>query len=430
MNQTIAAYADWEGLEFPAKLGILHVRRSNQREIFEFEYDPSALTAPWMRNIQLDPALSPYSGPQYPQQGQDAFGLFADSSPDRWGRLLMKRRLDREKRSGLADSNDRLYESDFLLGVHDLFRVGALRLRVDDTGAFLDDNHGQAAPPLVMLRALEQASRALETDESNTAPLVDDWLRMLLAPGGSLGGARPKATVVDPDGQFWIAKFPSARDGYDVGAWESVVHALAQACGIRVPEAQHGRYASREHTFLIKRFDRTPAGKRIHFASAMTLTGHTDGDDASTGVSYLEIAETLMSQGAQPNADLKELWTRIVFNMLISNTDDHLRNHGFLLVPGKGWKLSDAYDMNPMSYGTGLKLNVSEHDNALDLDLARSVCRYFRLSLAQANEIIDDCRDVVSQWRNVAGAIGLGQQEQSEMAAAFRLAENGHGDRK
>ncbi|MBX8477740.1 HipA domain-containing protein [Pseudomonas capsici] len=422
MSLPIVVYADWDGLDQPSVLGYLHTRRSGQREIFEFEYDTRALTSTWMRNIQLDPALMPYSGPQYPPHGHDVFGMFADSSPDRWGRMLMNRKLEREKRLGYAKPNARLNESDFLLGVHDLFRVGALRFRLGDEGDFLDNNHGQAAPPFVMLRALEQASRSLEADENGATRLTDDWLRMLIAPGGSLGGARPKASVVDTQGQHWIAKFPSTRDDYDVGAWEAVAHALAQACDIRVPEAQHGRYASREHTFLIKRFDRTPDGRRLHFASAMTLTGHTDGDDASSGASYLEIAQVLMTQGAQPNADLKELWTRIVFNMLISNTDDHMRNHGFLLVPGKGWRLSEAYDMNPVSLGSGLKLNVSEHDNALDLDLARSVCGYFRVPLKQADEIIEDCRDVVSQWQTVATALGLSSDEQRMMAPAFKLA--------
>ncbi|MBX8521480.1 HipA domain-containing protein [Pseudomonas cichorii] len=422
MNLPITVYADWDGLDQPSVLGYLHARRSGQREVFEFEYDTHALTSPWMRNIQLDPAVMPYSGPQYPRQGHEIFGMFADSSPDRWGRMLMNRKLEREKRLGYAKPNARLDESDFLLGVHDLFRVGALRFRLGNEGDFLDNDHGQAAPPFIMLRALEQASRALEADENGATRLTDDWLRMLIAPGGSLGGARPKASVVDALGQHWIAKFPSTRDDYDVGAWEAVVHALAQACDIRVPEAQHGRYASREHTFLIKRFDRTPDGRRLHFASAMTLTGHTDGDDASSGASYLEIAQVLMTQGAQPNADLKELWTRIVFNMLISNTDDHMRNHGFLLVPGKGWRLSEAYDMNPVSFGSGLKLNVSEHDNALDLDLARSVCGYFRVPLKQADEIIEDCRSVVSQWQTVATALGLSNDEQRMMAPAFKLA--------
>jgi serine/threonine-protein kinase HipA len=175
---------------------------------------------------------------------------------------------------------------------------------------------------------------------------------------------------------------------------------------------------------MVKRFDRTPTGERLHFASAMTMTEHVDGEDHSTGVSYLEIAEVLMRQGATPEADLQELWKRIVFNMLVSNTDDHLRNHGFILVPGKGWQLSAAYDMNPVSYADGLKLNVSEFDNALDLDLALSVAGYFRLKQQDALEIIEDFRTKVRLlWRPASKKLGISVKEQGRMASAFRLAE-------
>jgi serine/threonine-protein kinase HipA len=316
----------------------------------------------------------------------------------------------------------RLHESDYLLGVHDAFRVGALRFRLDDAGAFLDDQHGVAAPPFVQLRELEAASLALERDEDNTAAAGDDWLRMLIAPGGSLGGARPKASVVDPNAHLWIAKFPSPRDEHDVGGWELVVHTLARGCGLRVPESLARRFASRRHTFLVKRFDRTPSGRRLHFASAMTLTGHQDGDDATTGASYLELARVLIDHGAQTDADLRELWSRIVFNLLVSNADDHLRNHGFILVPGKGWRLSEAYDMNPVPGSHGLRLNISEDDNALDLDLARSVAPYFRVATGTASEIIERSQAVVKQWRRLAGRLGVQAREQEHMGSAFRLA--------
>ncbi len=244
---------------------------------------------------------------------------------------------------------------------------------------------------------------------------------MLIAPGGSLGGARPKASVLDPQGQLWIAKFPSVRDEHDIGAWELVVQTLAKGCGVAVPQSLARRYASAHHTFVVKRFDRTLDG-RLHFASAMTLIGRLDGDDASTGASYLEIARVLIDHGVQTDADLRELWSRIVFNMLVSNTDDHLRNHGFLLVPGKGWRLSDAYDMNPVPESHGLKLNVSEADNAMDLDLARSVAPYFRVSKKLAGEIIERSQAVVRQWPKIAGSLRIRAREQERMAAAFRLA--------
>ena len=239
--------------------------------------------------------------------------------------------------------------------------------------------------------------------------------------GGSLGGARPKASVVDPDRHLWIAKFPSTRDEHDVGGWELVVQSLAKACGLRVPESLARRFASRYHTFLVKRFDRTARG-RLHFASAMTLTGRQDGDDASTGASYLEISRVLIEHGAQTDADLRELWSRIVFNMLVSNTDDHLRNHGFILAPGKGWRLCEAYDMNPVPDSQGLMLNVSEADNLMDLELARSVAPYFRVTKQEVEEVLERSRAVVRQWPKLATGLKIGAREQERMAEAFRLA--------
>ena len=421
MAATIAIYADWVGLDEPLRLGWLHARRGAGREVFEFEFDAAALVHPAARNLHIDPRLGLFEGRQHPPQGHETFGVFADASPDRWGRMLMRRRLERAQRAGQVGKAVRLHESDYLLGVHDAYRSGALRLRLDDAGDFLDNQHGAAAPPFVQLRELEAASLALERDVDNTAAAGDDWLRLLIAPGGSLGGARPKASVVDPEGQLWIAKFPSVRDEYDVGAWELVVQTLAKGCGLAVPQSLARQFAGPHHTFLVRRFDRTPQG-RLHFASAITLTGRLDGDDASTGASYLEIARVLIDQGAQTDADLRELWSRIVFNMLVSNTDDHLRNHGFILVPGKGWRLSDAYDMNPVPESHGLNLNVSEADNAMDLDLARSVAPYFRVSKKLADEIVERSQAVVKQWPKIAGSLHVRAREQERMAAAFRLA--------
>ena len=422
MPATIAVYADWLGLPKPLRLGQLQARRGAGREVFEFSFDAAALAHPALAHLQLDPRLGLFAGPQHPAPGNANFGAFADASPDRWGRLLMRRRLEREQRAGQQAKTARLHESDYLLGVHDAFRVGALRFRRGDAGPFLDDRQGMAAPPFVQLRALEAASLALERDDDNTAAAGDEWLRLLIAPGGSLGGARPKASVADPDGHLWIAKFPSLHDEHDVGAWELVLHTLARACGLRVPPSMARRFAHRRHTFLIKRFDRSDDGRRLHFASAMTLTGHQDGDDAASGASYLELARVLIDNGAQTNADLRELWSRIVFNLLVSNTDDHLRNHGFILLPGKGWALSDAYDMNPTPDAQGLTLNISENDNRMELALALDVAPYFRLRPKAAREIIERSRAVVRQWPRIADHLGLSAREQARMAAAFRLA--------
>jgi len=422
MAVTIAVYADWHGLPEPLRLGRLHANRTRGREVFEFEFDAAALDSSALTNVRLDARLGLYEGRQHPAQGSDNFGVFADASPDRWGRLLMRRRLERAQRAGHVAQGVRLHESDYLLGVHDVFRVGALRFRLDDAGEFLDNRHDVAAPPFVSLRKLEAASLGIERDEDNAGDEADAWLRMLIAPGGSLGGARPKASVVDPNSHMWIAKFPSVRDEHDVGAWELVVQTLALGCGLRVPESQARRFGHPHHTFLVKRFDRTDAGRRLHFASSMTLTGHKDGDDASTGASYLEIARVLVDHGAQTNADLRELWSRIVFNVVVSNTDDHLRNHGFILVPGKGWRLSEAFDMNPAPGSYGLTLNINETDNSLDLDLARSVAPFFRVTAKTADEIIKSSQAVVKQWRKIAGRLALSARACDRMAPAFRLA--------
>jgi serine/threonine-protein kinase HipA len=418
----IAVYADWEGLQQPRRLGYLNSRRTRAHETFEFQYDPAALADPVIGRVALDRKISLFEGPQYPPAPQDRFGVFSDSSPDRWGRLLMDRRLEREIRAGARPAGTRLFETDYLLGVHDLYRVGALRYKQEDRGEFLDDSIGLAAPPFAQIRALEQASRALEDDQDNVSQQGQQWLRMLIAPGGSLGGARPKASVADEQGRLYIAKFPSSRDDYDVGGWEMVVNALAVGCGLNVASAQARKFASDHHCYMVRRFDRTDEGKRLHFASAMTMTGHVDGDDASTGVSYLELAEVLIRHGSQTNADLRELWSRIVFNILVSNTDDHLRNHGFILVPGSGWRLSEAYDMNPVPVADGLKLNITEADNTLDLELAREVAAYCRVGLDEGDEIIEEFQGIVRQWRTLARQLGLSAREQDRMADAFRLA--------
>jgi serine/threonine-protein kinase HipA len=395
-------------------LGLLDARAGRTGEIFEFAFSKTALDDPHLARQQLDPDITLFRGPQFPRDTRRQFGIFADSSPDRWGRRLIERNFGRRKRMGDLPAGAQLREADYLLGVHDAFRPGALRFRLDDAGAFLADDVPFAAPPFVRIRELEAASRALESDRDDN-PSLDEQLRILLAPGASLGGARPKASVSDPEGNLWIAKFPSLNDRHDTGAWEYVLHELASRCGIRVPAAEARRFGDNAHTFLARRFDRRETGGRIHFASAMTLTGHVDGENAS----YLEIAEVLNSQGAQAGKDLLELWTRIVFNVMSSNTDDHLRNHGFLLTPD-GWRLSPAYDMNPNPDSLGLALNIDENDSALDLDLARSVAPYFRVRDAEALRIIAQLRETMGGWRDLATKLGITRSEQETMAPAFQ----------
>jgi serine/threonine-protein kinase HipA len=299
--------------------------------------------------------------------------------------------------------------------------MGALRFRTEPAGPFQDDNREFASPPWTSLRELEQASLEIERLGVEKDPNYRRWLRMLIAPGGSLGGARPKAGVMDEYGHLWIAKFPSRNDPMDRGGWEVLTHHLARRAGVNVSEAEARTFNTSHHTFLTRRFDRTEEGSRIHFASAITLLGRNDGDDASSGASYLELAELLMKEGAQPDRDLEELWRRIVFNICVSNADDHLRNHGFLLEPG-GWALSPAYDMNPDPDAYGLTLNISDVENALDLDLARDVAAYFRVTAVRAKEVIEEVASAVGVWREIAMELGLPPEEVEQMKAAFRAA--------
>jgi serine/threonine-protein kinase HipA len=315
----------------------------------------------------------------------------------------------------------KLLESDFLLGVFDEYRMGGLRFKYAD-GPFLDDNKEYATPPWSSIRELEAISLKLEEENIENNPEYSKWLQMLFAPGSSLGGTRPKATVCDPKGHLWIAKFPSKSDVHDVGAWEYIVYELAKKCGLDIPEAQVMKVGSKHHTFLSKRFDRTNSGKRIHFSSAMTLLERKDGDNASLGVSYLELVNFLIESGANTNKDLENLWKRIVLSVCVSNTDDHLRNHGFLLT-SEGWCLSPAYDMNPNQFGNGLTLNISETSNEQSLELALEVCADFRLDQKKAQKIISTIKYEVSKWPSLAKQLKISKPEQERMAEAFRVVE-------
>jgi serine/threonine-protein kinase HipA len=307
-----------------------------------------------------------------------------------------------------------LFEEDYLLGVIDAQRMGALRFKKDADGPFLHDKASMASPPWTSLRELEFASLQLENDVLTDEESLK-WLNMLMAPGASLGGARPKASVVDTKHNLWIAKFPSGNDNVDIGGWEMVVNVLAKEAGLNIADGEVKKFNSKHHSFLSKRFDRVTGNGRIHFASAMTLLGSSDGAE---GVSYLNLAEFIMQNGANVKSDLEELWRRIVFNISVKNTDDHLRNHGFLLTL-QGWILSPAFDVNPVYHGRGLTLNISETDNSLDFDLARSVAKYFRVSGNEATTIITQVRQSVSKWQKVAKVYKIPATEQDLMAQAF-----------
>lgn len=417
LRKTIEVHADWQGIGGPIPMGRLHVSPGRREELFSFEYDRNWLSSGFAR--QIDPRLQLFPGEQH-SPGR-LFGLFLDSSPDRWGRTLLERREARRARSEGRKPRP-LFESDYLLGVFDQHRMGALRFRLTPDGPFLDNDAGRASPPWTSLRELEAASLALEAEGAEHDPHYDQWLAMLLAPGSSLGGARPKAGVLDPKGRQWLAKFPSRADREDIGGWEAVVFRLAGRCGIDVFEFQARRFGSPHHTFMARRFDRTDKRGRVHFASALTLLERKDGDDHNTGASYLELAELIARDGSRSGADLEQLWRRIVFFMCVSNVDDHLRNHGFLLEPGRGWRLAPAYDVNPFAAGNGLTLNISESDNAQDLGLALEVSNQFRLRKTAAEGIIREVRKAVRGWAAEARKLGLSNPAIDRMAPAFRLA--------
>jgi serine/threonine-protein kinase HipA len=240
-----------------------------------------------------------------------------------------------------------------------------------------------------------------------------------MAPGSSLGGARPKANILDEDGQPWIAKFPSRNDTLNKGAWEYLTYRLAVNAGIDMAESRLEHIAGPYHTFLTKRFDRQKQ-ERIHFASAMTMTGKNEELIRDETPSYLEIVEFIQFSGAHVTEDLNQLWKRLIFNILISNTDDHLRNHGFVLTP-EGWRLSPAFDINPSIDKEGLALNIDMDNNSLDIDLAKSVGTYFRLEEKEMDSIIEKVRYAVSGWHKLAAEIGIPRSEQTLMAAAFKV---------
>lgn len=411
----VSVYASWMPITAPILIGTLTFSETSRGGVYSFAYDKQFLTCDY--RLQIDPLLMLHSGELYNDAPNKNFRAFLDSSPDRWGRILMQRRAAIEHNKGKRETA-RLTDLDYLLGVHDSYRMGGIRFKQEGSTDFLDNNKELAAPPMTSLRELEHAAIQIEQDENVDSEEYYRWLKMLISPGSSLGGARPKACVTDSDNQLWIAKFPNSNDTVDVGAWEMVCYELALQAGVEMFPSEIRRYSSEHHTFLTKRFDRV-GDKRIHFSSAMTQLQYYDGEQ-SAGASYLEIAEFLMNNGAQTKTDLAQLWRRIVFNIAVSNTDDHLRNHGFLLT-GKGWKLSPAYDLNPIVGKQGLHLNITDTANALDYKLAFDVIDFFRLNHDEATRIYDDVLVAVSGWKNVASRLGISRGEQLIKQSAFHV---------
>jgi serine/threonine-protein kinase HipA len=408
----IYVYADWTGLNGPIEIGVLSAHFAKAKKAFSFEYNKEWLEKGLYQ--LLDPDIEFYSGPQFPVDKEN-FGIFLDSMPDTWGKTLMKRREAQDARARNEKAKT-LYEIDYLLGVYDESRMGALRFKTDPDGPFLDNDDQNPTPPWSSLGDLQEAVNQLEGDTQNDA--IRQWIAVLIAPGSSLGGARPKANILDNDKNLWIAKFPSKTDMVDKAAWEFLTYKLATACGIEMAESKLEKIAGQYHTFLTKRFDRKNGG-RIHFASAMTMTGNTEETLKSFSPSYLDIVDVIENYGTNVAENLHQLWRRIIFNIAVSNTDDHLRNHGFILNE-KGWELSPAYDLNPSIEKDGLALNIDTDDNALDFELAKSVGEYFRLKDDEMDAIINEVLEVVKDWKSVAEQIGISNREQLLMKPAFK----------
>lgn len=407
----IYVYAHWVGMPEPQLIGTLSAHFAKRKKAFSFEYDKQ-----WLKSgnqFLLDPDIQLYSGQQFPN-GKENFGVFLDSMPDTWGRTLMKRRVAQQAK----ENNEKaatLYDIDYLLGVYDESRMGALRFKKKLDEPFLDNNNETPTPPWSSVRELQQAANSFENDDNNEED--KRWLAILMAPGSSLGGARPKANILDENKELWIAKFPSKNDTIDKAAWEYLAYLLATKSGINMAPCRIEKIAGNYNTFFTKRFDREK-GERIHFASAMTMTGNNEDTIRDNTASYLDLAEFISNYGANVEENLHQLWRRIIFNIAISNTDDHLRNHGFILTD-EGWILSPAYDLNPSIDKDGLALNIDTNNNALDFELAKEVGEYFRLDVEKMNIIINEILESVSQWKEIATKIGIPRSEQELMEKAF-----------
>ncbi|MDP9198117.1 MAG: type II toxin-antitoxin system HipA family toxin [Pseudomonadota bacterium] len=399
------------------KVGRLFHRRSRSQSALSFAYSPEWLAS--RDAFPLDPRLELYAGEQFAAEGAPTFGVFLDSAPDRWGRVLLDRReaiAARDERRAVRT----LVDWDYLLGVHDECRLGALRFRRDDTSPFLDQQ-SPAAPPITSLRELEAVSLALQAEGAEKLPAYRQWIATLLAPGTSLGGSRPKANFRDRDDSLWIAKFPSADDRHDMGAWEHVVHELAIAGRIEVPTYRLVRFNHRYRTFCSRRFDRTPRGRRF-FVSAMTLLERRDGE----GGSYLEIAEFIQNHGARGavEADLAQLLRRVLFNVLVGNTDDHLRNHGFLRE-ATGWRLAPAFDLNPNPARRHHALRLDEASDEPDLEAILRTAEFYRVNGRDAQRMLDEVRAATRGWKKRAKAARLSASEIASIEPAFALSEEG-----
>ena len=409
--ETLYIYADFDWLDKPELIGRLTYERLRGNGTYGFSFDND-----WLKNhsdILISEEVVNFSGFQYSQE-EHVFGFVSDTLPDRWGRRLLERK---EQTEAIEEKRPKrtLYSYDYLVGIDDFLRMGALRLKKDPDGEFLNSDSRLIVPPLTSIKELTIAAQEYEkSDEANELP-EDKWIRQLAHPGTSLGGARPKANVVDENNHLWIAKFPSRKDVYDMALWEHLCHLLAKEAGINVAEtnlipAGNDGY----HALLSKRFDRTDDGKRIHFASAMTMTGLTDGDNHETGHGYLDIVDFIIKGCCDVDENLSELYRRVAFNICVGNSDDHFRNHGFLLTK-KGWTLSPAYDLNPTDSMTQ-SLLIDNDSNESSLKRLLSACDDYYISSETAERILSEVATAISRWETIAKNLHISNEEMNRFA--------------
>lgn len=413
--KTLLIYADFEWMERPMLVGELGYESLRGSDSYSFKFDDD-----WLRHhgsLFLSADLNNYPGPQYTQPGRDIFGCFCDALPDRWGRLLLNRReqiLASEEKRPIR----KLSSFDYLVGIDDFSRMGGFRFKETKDGGFINCNEALRVPPLTDIRALVAASMEIEKSEELNRLPEKKWLLQLVHPGSSLGGARPKAGVLDDSGNLYVAKFPSRNDDYDVGLWEHHSHLLAKASGIVAAETSVMETGGKHHALLSKRFDRTTDGRRKHFASAMTLLGLTDGSDAKTGNGYLDIVDFILQSCCDVESNLRQLYRRVAFNIAIGNSDDHFRNHGFLLTP-RGWTLSPAYDMNP-TLNDHQALLINSSTNRADLEVLLTSSEEYMIGKNEAQRIIEEVKTGVSRWKTLAKRLGIAKREMEVFEQVYR----------
>lgn len=414
--ERLLVFADFDWLDKPELVGELCYEKLRGSESYAFRFDDN-----WLKfhaGIKLSEDINNYPGLQYTQPGNDIFGCFSDALPDRWGRTLLKRReqiqASEEKR---AVRN--LSSFDYLMGIDDFSRMGGFRLKRELDGDFINVSPSLKIPPLTELRQLVLASQEVEKSEENDVLPEKKWIAQLIQPGTSLGGARPKAGVLDDSGNLCIAKFPSRKDDYDTGLWEHFSHLLARKAGINAAQTKVLGGLGKYHTLLSKRFDRTDEGKRIHFASSMSLIGLRDGDNAQGGYGYLNIVDFILQSCCDVEKNLQELYCRVAFNICIGNSDDHFRNHGFLLTP-RGWTLSPAYDMNP-TLNEYQSLLINESSNKADIRTLLESCESYMIKKEVAENIIRQVQAAVAGWENLAVLLQIPAREVTMFKDRFKL---------